>query len=196
MKFKNKNLGPVILVSVAIIAAGVIALRGEKQPEVGSPAALPSEQSVAESVAPSHDTLQYNYDPAVYTFIGVDDSATHWLFWKKVGGFTLLDAEGNTIVANLDAPYTRKPLYDQANDGFVFFKITWVGTESWARIDFLSLEDLSFRTILITEPIETPGRGCYTEELVSVPGEVIIHNGCMTVDSKYRGSDGNIHIRL
>ena len=54
----------------------------------------------------------------------------------------------------------------------------------------------SLRNILTTEPVEAPGRGCYSEYLLSKPGEIILTPGCLTVGENRISPDGNIHIKL
>ncbi len=143
----------------------------------------------------------YNYDSVEYTFVGVSRTVKYWLFRKisqgKSASYVLFDRDNKIVLDNISFDSNdRGVLYDEVNDGFLFISRTYTGEMVSVKFDFLSLSDLSLRTILTTEPVVAPGRGCYSEYLLSQPGEIILSPGCLTVGNNHIGSDGNIHIKL
>lgn len=142
----------------------------------------------------------YTYDTSKYVFVGASRSLNYWLF-KKTGqnttSYILLDRNNNIALDNINFESNdRGVLYDEVNDGFLFISRTFTGEKVSVKFDFLSVNNLNLRNILTTEPVEAPGRGCYSEYLLSKPGEIILTPGCLTVGEKYIGFDGNIHINL
>jgi len=143
----------------------------------------------------------YKYDATKYKFVGASRSLKYWLFRKVSQGnsvsYILLDRNNNIALDNINFESNdRGALYDEVNDGFLFISRTYTGENVSVKFDFLPMSNLTLRTILTTEPVQTSGRGCYSEYLISQPGEIILTPGCLTVSNKYLGSDGNIHIKL
>lgn len=142
----------------------------------------------------------YKYDASKYDFVGASRSLKYWLFSKSQENnisYILLDRNNNVALDNLSFESNdRGALYDEVNDGFLFISRTYTEQDVSVEFDFLSMSNLTLRNILTTEPVEAPGRGCYSEYLISQPGEIILTPGCLTVGSKHLGSDGNIHIKL
>lgn len=59
------------------------------------------------------------------------------------------------------------------------------------------MKDLSFKTLLITDPMRVLGMDCGgRHELVSIPGEIRFLNDCVVVANKYLSQDGLIHMPL
>lgn len=143
----------------------------------------------------------YKYDVTKYEFIGASRSLKYWLFRKVSQGnsssYVLFDRNNNIALDNINFESNDKyELYDEVNDGFLFISRTYTGENVSVKFDFLSMSNLSLRTLLTTETVQARGIGCYPEYLISQPGEIILTRGCLTVGNKYLGSDGNIHIKL
>ena len=142
----------------------------------------------------------YRYDASKYSFVSASRSLEHWLFRKKQENnisYILLDRNKNVTLDNVGFESNDGGvLYDEVNNGFLFFSRTYARENVSVKFDFLSMNTLTLRNILTTEFVEAPGRGCYSEYLISQPGEIILIPGCLIVGEKYYGSDGNIHIKL
>ena len=143
----------------------------------------------------------YNYDSANYSFVGVSHTLQYWLFRKNnqvnSTSYVLFDKDNHIVLDNISINSNdRGVLYDEVNDGFLFISRTFTGEDVSVKFEFLSNSNLSLRTLLTTDPVVAPGRGCSSEYLLSQPGEIILTPGCLTVANKYLGSDGNIHIKL
>lgn len=142
----------------------------------------------------------YKYDVSKYNFVGANRSLKYWMFRKSQENnisYILLDENKNVALDNINFESNdRGALYDEANDGFLFISRTFTEQNVSVIFDFLSMNTLTLKNILTTEPVGIHGRGCYSEYLISQPGEIILTPGCLTVNSKHIGSDGNIHIKL
>jgi len=149
----------------------------------------------------------YSFDTGVYSLASVNAAFTRWLLRKKepvsAGEFSMFDEE-HQLIADISIPGIDRPvLYDPVNLGFLFIRRDFgeAGSDGESavsvRFDFLPEEATSVRHLLTTDRIQTPGRGCYPENIVSEKkGEIILTQGCLILNKKYLGSDGNIHIPL
>lgn len=147
------------------------------------------------------ETDLYQYDKDKYDFVSVNRSLRYWLFQKKEQSqnisYVLLDNNQNIVLDNIKyGTPDRGVLYDEVNDGFLFIKRTFIDESSSVEFKYLSLDNLELRILLTTEPVQTPGRGCGSEYLISKPGEIILTPGCYTIGSKYYGTDGNFHLKI
>jgi len=143
----------------------------------------------------------YKYDLTKYKFVGADRSLKYWLFREVIQGtgalYVLFDRNSNIVLDNINFEFNdRGALYDEVNDGFLFISRIFTEESVSVKFDFLPMSTLVLKTLLTSEPVQAPGRGCYSEYLISQPGEIILTPGCLTIGSKYLGSDGNIHIKL
>jgi len=153
----------------------------------------------------------YLYDGATYSFMSVNKDATQWLFRQLTGTndkeitYVVFDSTKRMIGSFAIAGNDRGALYDPINNGFVFISRDFGSSDSVGstnvsvRFDYVGASTTSaiLRHILTTDIAKAPGRGCVPETIISEkPGEIIITPGCLTVNKKYLGSDGNIHITL
>lgn len=153
---------------------------------------------------------EYFYDSADSLFVGANKTGEYWLFRISVTEgqreYILLDRDKSTILDKIIIDNNdRGVLYDYVNDGFLFISRLYSIEKDEEGVyheyvsislDYLSLGDLGVTTLLTTDKAEVYGRGCSSERLLSVPGEIILTEGCLTVLPKYLGEDGNIHITL
>ncbi len=142
----------------------------------------------------------YPYIAGDIGFVGADRSLRYWLFReskKDSISYKLLDRNGLAVMNDITFESNdRGAMFDEANNGFLFVSRTFTGEGVSISFDFLSLDTLTMKNILTTEPTATSDTGCSSEYMLSQPGEIILTPGCLTVPDKHLGSDGNIHIRL
>lgn len=143
----------------------------------------------------------YRYDVSKYNFLFSNRTLDYWLF-RKINqadsvSYILFDRNYDVSLDNINFDSNdRGVLYDEVNDGFLFISRTYSGKNVSIKFDFLPISNLNLRNVLITEPVETLGMGCYSEYLISQPREIILTPGCLSVSEKYLNSNGNIYIRL
>ncbi|MBI3981132.1 hypothetical protein HY345_03995 [Candidatus Microgenomates bacterium] len=159
----------------------------------------------------------YAYNPT-HVFVLVSEDLKYWLFRKypsanPTSSYVVLNQNQEVVKDEINfsndeyADYVLFiPLYDKVNYGIVFMTRKFrelptpysgsYTTEVSARFDFLSFSDLSYRTLLTTDFIGAPGRGCGINTLLSKAGEIIIKSDCLIVGNQYKDSEGNIHLKL
>jgi hypothetical protein len=159
------------------------------------------------------------YDQNKYRFIAVNRDANRWLFEvldvKNELRYEVLDE--NKQILKDDIRFTLPTdgynviHYDPVNDLFLFVterideKATERAKEEYSnglfvtKFDMLEAKNLIFKNLLTTDPAPLYGRGCYPEELASVPGVVIIKGngaGCILLENKYREANGDLHLPI
>lgn len=145
----------------------------------------------------------YQYDSDSLNFVGANKTLKYWLFEKEPKySYVLLDDNNKIVKENINFNANGQlnyggygVFYDDVNDGFLFIS-SQGGEKVSFKFDFLSTKNLSFRTLLTTDPVGVVGRGCGGNKLVSKPNEIIFASSCVTVDKKYISQDGYIHIPL
>ena len=139
--------------------------------------------------------------PSGYLFVLYIPEFEYWVYAKGPNrSMSILDVHNNTVK---DMSWDFKiALYDEINQGIVFLGRRESDAGQSFVVSFVDLNTLETRTILETEPIEVPGRGCSGwGTLDSIRGEVRLNPGsgaCYyhSAASYIDETDGLIHIQL
>lgn len=153
----------------------------------------------------------YNYDKNLYQFNNVDSSLNFWLLRdnlnnkNKAATYYLFDRNQKLLREPLEYNYATSNMYgisgvhyDELNNGFLFVSNNYVNSTVSAKFDWLSLDNLTLKTILTTSFVQTAGRDCGTgNEIVSTQkGTLLMTSDCISIDEKYKDAQGNIVIPL
>ncbi|MBI3980454.1 hypothetical protein HY345_00475 [Candidatus Microgenomates bacterium] len=155
-------------------------------------------------------TTTHQYNKSSYSFLGVDNTLSYWLYNKKntkpnPAEFIVLDNNEKQIVSktiNIDY-YVVRTVYDPKNNGFLFIysltneEATQNAVKQGINVgngleqsyfDFFQIDKLQETNLLTTDPYPVFGRGCYEEGIEFQKSRIIINsnNGsCLQIDPKY-----------
>lgn len=160
----------------------------------------------------------HKFDYKRYHFVSVDNNLSYWLFTEapvinKKLSYVVLDNAGNVVKGDMSYEIDSQEEYsiffadyDEVNNGYLFISRLYKKNLSPTpgqymdtvsnKFDFLDLNTMDFKTLLMTDFKGVVGTECGSDYLKSVQGEIILVPACIVVNKQYVGSDGYIHIPL